>query len=306
MAYRDDREALVRRAEALERDLARLQRDHEVLAAEREALARERIVLESERDAERRAREAADRDRAAADRERDRRRTDLERRAARTKPPAAPSTLSSRAAKEARAPTAPRSRRSKQARRADSALASTPVRVVWIVAPGAVIAGTLWGFLRFAPLLSIFALHLSAIVSLFAALGIGYLVRFAAARLERRRLAALDPPLDHAGYLDLLGAEHDRTRVTARLTFGSPPDRADRGLIARVARGGVEDTTARWDGDELVITGPVLRTATHARREIHHDNGPIHRWFRRLERRVLRPIGRAFPPKAVRMSTSPP
>jgi hypothetical protein len=119
------------------------------------------------------------------------------------------------------------------------------------------------------------------------------------ARRERRWLAALPLPLDQPGYLGLLSVRAKERFVTVRFTPRDPVSPVDAALAAAVARGGRDVASAAWQGDHLVIQSVTFKTSSYHRGKTSYDNVPVHRWFRRLVDDVLGPIAKVIPPSTI-------
>jgi hypothetical protein len=283
---RDDRDALLARAEALSREAERLRRDNEALRAEAvseaERLRRDNEALRAE--AARRAGDDASR------------RAPVERLAARARP-ATP-------AEATRDPGRDAANRIEHALAGSSALGALLELVIVLLGLVAAALGVVTivdGFLAellVLPLILLLVLVLGPVAARWGS----WRRRRAAAR-ERRRLGALGFPLDVAGYLAYLAEPEWRRVVRVRVAFVAPPGDQDRALIERAVRGGYGAAEPSWEGAILSIASPALHTGRFGRSggEIY-DNTAVHRWFRRLTRRVLSPLTAAFPVARVTVS----
>lgn len=124
------------------------------------------------------------------------------------------------------------------------------------------------------------------------------------ARHQRAWLAALPVPFERERYLSLLSMARPRAIVEVTLRFTDAVPAQERGALAdTVRRTGRRIADARWTDDHLVIRSRVLKTRFRGPKGgIHHDNVRVHRWFRALARDVLMPLSRLHPLEIVQLA----
>ena len=285
MAFRDDRDALLARAEALEREAERLREENE--------------SLRTAADAERAAAEA----RAETERAVEAKRAEVARMAKRAPAPSRPK------------PAPSRSRPTGQfGELADDSMSPTWSKLTWVlgfvlllpaILAVALALIELFGAMRAPKFISVpiglalFVLYFLGHVFGFVAL-CGWIARIEA-RHERRRLAALPIPIDLDGYRRVMGTAQAEKVLEVRVTFATDHPDPDRQTIAAAARAGRRVASAGWSSDELVIRSRPIVTSFHSKKASWNNNVKVHRWFRRLARKTLVPITRAYPMASVRV-----
>jgi hypothetical protein len=273
MGFRDDRDALLARADAMAREAERLHRENAELRAERD---------------EERARQAAEaHERAQLTAAEAKKRDELERLARRASSPAPAVTTPE---------SPPRARMPRHVQLVDRSLAVRLSRwLFWAMWPSLVTLTVVTLVLTRDMRWNIFiwqGIVLGIVVAMF---GLNALISRIDARLERQWVADPGFPLDAVRYLTLLGMEQGNLVVRATLRWEAAPSGADRELVERVARAGRQVSEVRWEGDELVIESRPQVTHFRGKGGSHHNNRRVHLWVRRLARRVIVPIHAAFP-----------
>jgi len=114
---------------------------------------------------------------------------------------------------------------------------------------------------------------------------------------QRRWLAALPFPFDRDAYLHELAADRQFTgQVRLIISPTHKLDDDDRALLAHAASRACRRTTAKWAGDELVVTSRELATSQSGGRGggTMYNSHALHRWFRKAARRFLIPTAKAY------------
>lgn len=275
MAFRDDQEAALARAEALDREVKRLEEENANLRREREAAAAE---ME-------RARAAAERD--------DEARRELQRLAARAKPAPQPS-----APRSKRAPRDDAARKRQHRLR----LAFTPlwVDIVFLVV-GFVVAAAI--YLLVANALVAIGIPFPPLVLPFMMAGMAGLfwlyhrVAHRCVRSTERWLHELPFSIDPERYLYRMSEIFEK-QLVVQVELAEVG--AEMALLERAVVGGMPGTTVVTDGRTLTVTSPELKIHYTSKGGGVSHNARPHRWFQKLVKRVLVPIGQSHRIREVR------
>lgn len=261
----------MQRADALAREVEDLRREKEELAAERDE-AREKEQI------------AAEREEAATEARRE-----LEELARRKESaPRAP----------ARSKREPRYPKTEADKRVDTALSHA-----WWMGP-VMVAPMLGTPVVLVALLGTAGLPVWVVMGLFLGTGLSMVALLVGQRLlaayERRRLAKL--PFELPDYLEYLGRIHAAsTTMTVTVDVDAPPGDACK-VIADAVVGAMRDASAAFDGDRLVIRSPSIYARFGRKRgspRTTPQNHLLHAWFKKLVRRAIMPITRAYPVRSV-------
>ncbi len=114
---------------------------------------------------------------------------------------------------------------------------------------------------------------------------------------QRRWLAALPFPFDRDAYLHALAADRQFTgRVRLIISPAVELDDETRAMLAHAASRACRRTTAKWAGDDLIVTSRELATSQSGGRGpgTMYNSNALHRWFRKAARRFLVPTAKAY------------
>lgn len=277
MGFRDDKDAMLARAEALDREVKRLETENAELRAERERAAAEAATHRAA------ATRAAEREAA--------KRQHLEALAAKAVAPRSERARPARSAKRTPKPVADPAER---LRRRALRHAFTPIWLDGLLGAMIVVAW-LAGFVAGGAVMAVTGFFFPPIVIPFlaaGALGSVYLhifVRDRHAMRTARWLAALPLAIDVPAYLDRIANRFDETLVVS-ITVADVTDE-DKPLLARAVAGAVATASTSWVDDALVVTSPRLQTCYRGSKGSRsYHNAKPHRWFVRLVERALLPI----------------
>lgn len=293
MTHRDDHQAALLRAQALERELA----EAKEALAEKERVLAERDAAQAKREADASEADAKRADEAQAAREHD----DAE---------AALDDLRKQAAKSAIELKESGQKRSRGLRNeqrvtkgeASRRIARSASAFGGLADPYLFIAALpIFGMTTFAmalttmPIRWCFGVAGVVVASLFFA-------AYVYAPLQAKRLPGWIASLPYAvpGYLDILARKaptKDECSLFITLEFaGAPPD--DLLTLMRAV-----DTTLQANGDGFRRAFPIsIHLSKSGHRWSNHDtNEPLHHWFRKLEKKVLRPVHALHPISAVKL-----